>query len=164
MNPWFSAAGTFFLWSAFTLVSHAQNGETRHEFSVNPDKSYADYVQFEDGRAQGVCVFYLAEEVDGIDRVVVFCAGDKETGKAYEDIANKRLVVSRTLREFVAFSRFQHDLGDSAVYGIWVTRDDGKVTKFAIQTHRPARTGEPGPAVGQEYTGKRNSNPSSKNE
>lgn len=142
-------------WSSCVMLNAAEQtqGDVQHEFIVDADESYSDYVQFEDGHAQGVCVFYFKTEHDGFNRVVAFCTGNATQGKAYEDLANKRVVVTRPLREFEVFCRYQSQLSGNDVYGIWVTRADGQVTRFAIQSHRSARVTRVRPSIGAEYTG-----------
>jgi len=119
-------------------ASAAETEGAEHDFYVDAEKSYSDYIQFPDGRAQGVCVFYFrgATSNDEFNRLVVFCHGNGRKGHAYEDPKNKRVVLSRPLSEYSAFARFQRELGTSNVYGRWVTDADGDVTRVALQTYR----------------------------
>jgi hypothetical protein len=125
---------------------------TRHAFDVKRDANYADFIQFENGHAQGVLVFYFVNPVNGLDRAVVFCRGSDSGGDAMEDAANRRLVVRRPLTDFALLSRFHNARDGTTVYGVWETAPDGTVVKFAIQANKSMAMEKPD--VGVEYTGK----------
>jgi hypothetical protein len=141
-------------------VQAAEVANVEYTFYVSAKESYSDYVQFSDGHAQGVCVFYFVEPVGDkkLNRLVVFCSGDDKQGKVYEDSANNRIVWTRPLSEYTSFTRYQQDLKENTVYGGWTTRADGEVTQIGLQYYRQGGKNfgpkEPGPKVGVEYTGK----------
>lgn len=136
------------------------SGGERVLFDIDESKVYADFVQFEDGHAQGVLVLYLDGTIDLpntdkiLERIVIFCRGTDPGGKAYEDPDNERLVVSRPLSDFTSLSRFQTE-NNAIIYGVYERYPDGAVNKFALQLSRgvPAPASGP-PELGQEYTGR----------
>ncbi len=152
-------AALCFVTCVFALpVQIFAQGETETPFTVDSETAYSDYVQFADGHAQGVCVFYFKSPApeDKFNRLVVFCQGDSRTGRSYEDEANKRIVWSRPLAEYTSFVRFQTEL-NASIYGLWVTRADGEVVKVALQYARrngASKAAGSEPAIGTEYTGK----------
>jgi len=119
---------------------------TRYEFDIDTDFVYTE-IQHWDKPSDDHCgtlVFNFLKEVNGLNRLVVFCEGKDEVSTKM-DPGNKRLQSLYPFSAYAGFARF-HPANippGCHVYGVWETNDDDEVTKLALQIHKPTDNLQP---------------------